>query len=111
MSIRVSSTTQSPDGGHVLVGGLSPLLPPPESQEGTDLFIIKMDDEGAVKWQRAYGGSNHDMAADVQTARDGGYIVVGKTLSFGDGRSEAAPGNHRISPRQSMRQNFSQGST
>jgi len=88
MSIRVSSITQSPDGGHLLVGSLTPLVPLPDGREDTDLFIIKLDEGGAIAWQRAYGGSDEDTAADIQTAQDGGYIVVGKSLSFGDGRSE-----------------------
>lgn len=90
LSLRISSIAQSPDGGYVLVGSFYPLLSPHEEQlAATDLLIVKMDEEGAVRWQRAYGGDNLDSAADVQAIPGGGYIVVGNSLSFGDGRSEA----------------------
>jgi hypothetical protein len=36
-----------------------------------------------VDWQRNYGGTSVDWGWDVQQTSDGGYVVVGKTSSFG----------------------------
>ena len=36
----------------------------------------------------ATGGSNNDLAMSVQQTTDGGYIVVGYTSSYGEGKKE-----------------------
>ena len=39
----------------------------------------------AEQWNRSFGGVNYDSASDVKQTDDGGYILVGKTYSFGTG--------------------------
>jgi len=36
-------------------------------------------------WTKVYGGSNREYGYDIQQTIDGGYIIVGKTNSFGAG--------------------------
>ena len=40
------------------------------------------------KWARTYGGGKDDVAYSVQQTSDGGYIVAGKTKSFGAGDAD-----------------------
>ncbi|MFZ8835387.1 MAG: hypothetical protein ACO2O5_14520, partial [Candidatus Caldipriscus sp.] len=41
-----------------------------------------------VKFAKTYGGANWDWASSVRQTSDGGYIVVGVTLSFGAGNRD-----------------------
>ena len=40
---------------------------------------------GTLKWQQTFGGSDIDWALDMQLTPDGGYVLVGRTLSYGAG--------------------------
>jgi hypothetical protein len=42
-----------------------------------------------VEWERTYGGTESDVAHEVQQTSDGGYILVGYTRSFGAGKTDA----------------------
>ena len=40
-------------------------------------------------WETTYGGTDCDVVHSVQQTTDGGYIICGKTLSFGSGVYDA----------------------
>jgi len=65
------------DGGYIIVGGLSINL--------IDVYIIKIDAQGDSVWSKAYGGSDTDLGYSIAQTSDSGYIVVGRTISFGAG--------------------------
>ncbi len=46
------------------------------SQAG-DAWVIKLDANGNVQWQKTYGGRYDDEAYSIQQTSDGGYIVAG----------------------------------
>jgi hypothetical protein len=48
-----------------------------------DFWILKLDKNGNIQWQKTYGGINEDRAFMVKQTKDGGYIVIGDTRSFG----------------------------
>ena len=74
------SMEQSSDGGYVIVGETSPF-----GSDDEDVFLVKTDSLGNAMWERTFGGSLPDVGYSVQQAADGGYIIVGKTRSFGLG--------------------------
>lgn len=51
----------------------------------TDAYLLKVDKQGNKVWDRNYGGSDHDDAQQMVATADGGYLIVGSTLSFGVG--------------------------
>ncbi len=70
------------DGGYIAAG---------ESQShdgdvtgshiGLDAWVVKLNFEGKIEWQRALGGTGLDRANDIHQTREGGYIVFGQTNS------------------------------
>jgi len=68
------------DGG-VIVGASYVVSWP----EDCDVYLIRTDENGDTLWTRTYGGPKRDMGYSVQQTKDGGFIVVGYTESFGAG--------------------------
>jgi len=48
-----------------------------------DMYAIKLNKEGKWQWYNAFGGGDDDTANDVIQTKDGGYLLVGATNSFG----------------------------
>jgi len=48
---------------------------------GYDYWFLKLDDTGAISWQKNLGGTNDDLAYAMQQTADTGYIIAGYTLS------------------------------
>ncbi len=53
-----------------------------------DYWVLKLNGDGTVAWQKTYGGSNYDEALSIQETSDGGYVVAGHTQSFGAGGND-----------------------
>ncbi len=52
-----------------------------------DFWVFKIDSNGKVQWEKAYGGAKKEQAWSVNVVSDG-YIVTGGTTSFGAGLSD-----------------------
>ena len=74
---------QTNDGGYIVVGESysSPGGMITNNYGDYDCWVVKLDDAGAVQWQKNLGGSGYDRANAVQQTADGGYIIVGMTSS------------------------------
>ncbi len=78
------SVKQTPDGGYIVAGFTS-------STDGdvignhsavSDYWILKLDADGTLLWQKTLGGINHDAAYDIQLTSDGGFIIAGPAASY-----------------------------
>jgi len=67
-------------GGGALLAGTNKV-----SGRGDDIWLLKLDSEGRVEWQRAYGGRGTDCAGALELTADGGIVIAGPTSSFGEG--------------------------
>ena len=47
----------------------------------TDYWVIKVDAEGNLQWQRTYGGSSTDILRSINITSDEGYILTGDARS------------------------------
>ena len=78
-----NSLIQTSDGGFLSVGySRSSNLMLSQNWGKSDFWIIKVDEFGALEWEKNYGGSENDIATDAVQTPDGGFIVVGGTVSF-----------------------------
>jgi hypothetical protein len=46
-----------------------------------DGWLVETDSTGNVIWQKCYGGSSNDGFNDIKSTPDGGYILIGLTVS------------------------------
>ncbi len=69
------------DGGYVIAGWTASF-----GATQDDLWVIKLDTDGNVEWEKTYAGKLLDRAASIQQTRDGGYIVGGFSKSWYPGR-------------------------
>ncbi len=48
-----------------------------------DMYVVKLDANGNLQWTRTVGGSGRDKGHAILQSRDGAYVIVGSTTSFG----------------------------
>ncbi len=80
---QVYSIQQTSDGGYILA-----IYPYTDPAGISDMKIVKTDNSGNISWIKTYGGNDYDMSFAIQQTTDGGYIVGGRTDSFGAGASD-----------------------
>ena len=73
--------TRSGDGS-ILISGYTDISP----NVDYNLFLMKCDSVGNPIWAKHYGASNYDRAYEVIETSDGGFLICGETLSFGNSR-------------------------
>ena len=74
------SVKQTADGGLIIVGSTDSW-----GNGETDLWLIKTNNEGIKEWDKTFGGGEGDWGTSVQQTADNGFIILGHTLSFGNG--------------------------
>lgn len=55
---------------------------------GADVFIVRTDEDGIIKWTKTIGGTSSDMGYSVRETTDGGFVIAGWTTTFGPGMED-----------------------
>ncbi|WP_442787960.1 T9SS type A sorting domain-containing protein [Flavobacterium suncheonense] len=85
---KLKTIIQTRDGGYLLGGSSSSDKSGEKEENGRgnlDYWIVKLDKEGKVKWQKTYGGAQLDLLQSVEQTKDGGYILGGSSNSRASG--------------------------
>jgi hypothetical protein len=85
------SVVQTFDNGYIIAGfARSTDGDVTGNHGGEDYWLIKLNKNGKLQWQKTYGGSLYDDATSVAQTKDSGYVIAGKSNST-DGE---VSGNH-----------------
>ena len=87
-----NSIMQTKDGGYIVAGERRP------QNQNKDIWLLKLDANGIIDWQKAYGDSDSDSANSIQQTEDGGYIVAGSTDSYIYPTTEIDPWILKLNP-------------
>lgn len=80
---KAYSVLETSDGGYIIAGQTA------SSGAGWDDFwLFKVDSQGDEVWRKTYGGPGIERARCVKPTSDGGYILAGRTDSYGEGGAD-----------------------
>ena len=79
-----NSVIESKDGNYIIAGSTYS-----KGNGLQDAWLLKTDKDGALLWDKTFGGSNQDKAISIIESIDGGYILAGETTSKGNGLQDA----------------------
>jgi predicted secreted protein len=71
------------DGGYAMSGYTTSF-----GAGGQDFWLVKVDADGNMLWNKTYGGTANEYAYHVIQTVDGGYALFGQTDSFGAGGND-----------------------
>ena len=73
---------ETTDGGFILAGYTNSNDGDVSGNHGSaDFWIVKLDQNGIIVWQKTFGGTSVDIAKSLALTSDGGYIITGYTYS------------------------------
>ncbi len=77
-----SAIIKTLDGGYAMVGSTKSIDGDITSNNGlSDIWVVKINDTGAIQWQRTYGGTQDEFANSITQTADSGYIIAGEAES------------------------------
>ncbi|MFH2142667.1 MAG: T9SS type A sorting domain-containing protein [Bacteroidota bacterium] len=71
---------QTNDNGYIIAGYTDSY-----TNGGRDFYVVKTDSIGNIQWEKNYGGLNDETAYSIDYTYDNGYIIGGKSNSYGVG--------------------------
>jgi hypothetical protein len=75
-------TVTTSDGGYAVAGYTNSNDGDAHDNHGShDMWLIKLNKDGALMWSQTYGGSNLDETRSIAATPDGGFVLAGLTAS------------------------------
>lgn len=92
------SVMQLNDGGFIIAGMTRSFGGHVSGHHGgSDVWLLRLDSEGNLLWSKCYGGTCDDIAHNIRSTTDGGFIIIGETSSFAfDGDVNATHGRSDV---------------
>lgn len=78
---EAKSIHQTTDGGYIVAGASWENGGDVSGNHGLDYWLVKLDPNGSIQWQKCYGGNGGEECASMDKTSDGGYVLVGKSNS------------------------------
>ena len=93
---RIYKVLPAHDGNIILIGSSESNDFDIKNSKGSyDYWVVKIDTNGEMLWEKSFGGSGIDDAYGATTTNDGNYIIVGSAISS-DGDISSAKGNSDV---------------
>lgn len=80
----VEEVRETPDGGYILGGASNSDISGEKTENSKgdfDMWIMKIDTNGEIEWQKTIGGNAADDLHSIELTPDGGYIATGESIS------------------------------
>ena len=71
--------------GNYIVAGTTKSIVNNRDIYNNDVYLVKLDPDGNVLWEKSYGGPGSDWASSAVQSRSGDIVITGHTNSMGDG--------------------------
>jgi len=78
-----ASIQETKDSGYIVTGYTTS-----RGAGGSDIWLVKTDQNGHQLWEKTFGGPGEDVGFSVREANDLGYIIAGGTESYGNGSKD-----------------------
>ncbi|MFN7707374.1 MAG: T9SS type A sorting domain-containing protein [Sphingobacteriia bacterium] len=85
---QVATMIATADGGYLLGGTSASEVGGNKTapyRGNFDYWVVKLNSQGEVQWDRSYGGTGYDEMATMISTADGGYLLGGISFSGADG--------------------------
>ena len=90
----INDIHQTNDGGYIAIGSSSSNDVDVEDNNGaTDFWIIRLEPDGSIVWQKNMGDEGNDYAFSIQQTIDGGFIAAGTWYTNITGSGEGTTGD------------------
>ncbi len=90
-----NSIIPTPDGGWLIAGSTQDAQP--NQNNITQVWLVKIDSQAQLLWEKTYGYAGVDVAYDILATTDGGFLVSGiidVTASNGAGNTKSKAQKH-----------------
>jgi len=84
-----SSTSSEINAKEFLVFGSTSSTDNADSDNGSDFWLLKLDQQGNLLWQKKYGDASKDKGQVILSANDGGYYLLGNSSNESNGFGDA----------------------